>query len=226
MFPWPSVQWCLRFYCGVLVSTDRPTFIIFTVCTQLTHKHIHHIVTKLSTNLQILLPLRWHHGGLGNRSRCLAGRDTCQDLCPECGWCSSGRILSDGPEGEAGNRAAPCWWRPGRRWACSSCRWQSAAWWRCETERWSPLLYLFENRRRDDGESEPEQEKQNWERKEDERDSRDVGVSVLTLSSHHSLCVPLGQHPHVTIETGLLHWGRMRSWLSVPNSQHCNNAIY
>lgn len=30
---------------------------------------------------------------------------------------------------------------------------------------------------------------------------------LLTFSSHHSLSVPLGQHPHVTIETGLLHWG-------------------
>lgn len=27
----------------------------------------------------------------------------------------------------------------------------------------------------------------------------------LTLSGHHPLRVPLGQHPHVTIETGLLH---------------------
>ncbi len=51
-------------------------------------------------------------------------------------------------------------------------------------------------------------------------------VSVLTLSSHHPLCVPLGQHPHVTIETGLLHWGGMRKWLSAPDSQHRNKTIY
>lgn len=49
---------------------------------------------------------------------------------------------------------------------------------------------------------------------------------LLTLSSHHPLCVPLGQHPHVTIETGLLHWGGMRKWLSAPSSQHCKNTIY
>lgn len=40
-------------------------------------------------------------------------------------------------------------------------------------------------------------------------------ASVLTLSSHHALCVPLGQHPHVTIETRLLHWGGMMKCLSV-----------
>lgn len=37
---------------------------------------------------------------------------------------------------------------------------------------------------------------------------------VLTLSSHHPLRVPLGQHPHVTIETGLLHWKWMRKWFN------------
>lgn len=51
-------------------------------------------------------------------------------------------------------------------------------------------------------------------------------VIALTLSSHHPLCVPLGQHPHVTIETGLLHWGGKRKWLSVPSSQNCKNLIY
>lgn len=35
--------------------------------------------------------------------------------------------------------------------------------------------------------------------------SGDRCVSALTLSSHHPLRVPLGQHPHVTIETRLLH---------------------
>lgn len=30
----------------------------------------------------------------------------------------------------------------------------------------------------------------------------------LTLSGHHTLCVALGKHPHVSIETGLLHWRR------------------
>lgn len=39
-------------------------------------------------------------------------------------------------------------------------------------------------------------------------------ASVLTLSSHHPLCVPLGQHPHVTIETRLLHWGGMMKWMN------------
>lgn len=42
-----------------------------------------------------------------------------------------------------------------------------------------------------------------------------VCVSILTLSSHHPLCVPLGQHPHVTIETGLLNWGGRRKPVSV-----------
>lgn len=36
----------------------------------------------------------------------------------------------------------------------------------------------------------------------------------LTLSGHHPLRVPLGQHPHVTIETGLLHWGGMKNRFS------------
>lgn len=36
----------------------------------------------------------------------------------------------------------------------------------------------------------------------------------LTLSGHHPLRVPLGQHPHVTIETGLLHWGGMKKRFS------------
>lgn len=29
--------------------------------------------------------------------------------------------------------------------------------------------------------------------------------AILTFARHHSLSVPLGQHPGVTIETGLLH---------------------
>lgn len=38
----------------------------------------------------------------------------------------------------------------------------------------------------------------------DTKESWGRGV-VLTLSGHHPLRVALGQHPHVTIETGLLH---------------------
>lgn len=37
----------------------------------------------------------------------------------------------------------------------------------------------------------------------------------LTLSGHHPLRVPLGQHPHVTIETGLLNWGGMKKRFTI-----------
>lgn len=40
-------------------------------------------------------------------------------------------------------------------------------------------------------------------------EKKGVGEGGLTLSGHHPLRVPLGQHSHVTIETGLLHWGGM-----------------
>lgn len=45
---------------------------------------------------------------------------------------------------------------------------------------------------------------------------------VLTLSGHHPLRVPLGQHPHVTVEAGLLHWGgrRERKWIYLAASAH------
>lgn len=49
---------------------------------------------------------------------------------------------------------------------------------------------------------------------------------LLTLSGHHPLRVPLGQHPHVTVEAGLLHWGGMRERLLTANSQQWRNWIY
>lgn len=36
------------------------------------------------------------------------------------------------------------------------------------------------------------------------------GKKPLTLSGHHALCVAFGKHPHVSIETGLLHWRHNR----------------
>lgn len=99
-------------------------------------------VNKLSINLQILLPLQWHRGEPCTRSRCLSDRDICPDLYPGRGWCNTGQIVSGGPAGEAGSTAFPCWWRRGRRSACSSCHLWSAAWWRCGTARWSPPPYL------------------------------------------------------------------------------------
>lgn len=35
---------------------------------------------------------------------------------------------------------------------------------------------------------------------------------LLTLSGHHPLRVSLGQHPHVAVEAGLLHWWGGGDW--------------
>lgn len=40
---------------------------------------------------------------------------------------------------------------------------------------------------------------------------REVAL-LLTLSGHHPLRVSLGQHPHVAVEAGLLHWRGGGGW--------------
>lgn len=53
------------------------------------------------------------------------------------------------------------------------------------------------------------------------------GKKPLTLSGHHALSVAFGKHPHVSIETGLLHWRHNRvedcygwKWLGTQCSEH------